>query len=88
MDALIGIEKRIGVTIGMTYHEILITFMRATRVPPSGVDFFNTPKEFTLGGNGETLDAVFGRRKMHPAEIRTLNTGCFFHRKVNTSRYE
>jgi len=59
--------------------------MRATRVPPSGVDFFNTPKEFTLGGNA---DAVFGKRKMHPAEIRTLNAGCFFHRKVNAPRYE
>jgi hypothetical protein len=50
-------------TISMTYHEILITLMRATRVPPSGVDVFNTPKEFTLGGNGETPDAAFGSAK-------------------------
>ena len=46
----------------MRYHEILITFMRATQVPPSGVVFFNTLKEFTL------LQNASGRQ----ADIRTL----------------
>ena len=58
----------------MRYHEILITFMRATQVPPSGVDFFNTLKEFTrypFGGNGETPDAFYGKRKMHP-DVRQI----------------
>ena len=54
-------------TINIRYHEILITFTRATRVPPSGVDFFNTLKEFTLlEETGKTPDAFVGKRKMHP----------------------
>ena len=32
----------------MRYHEIVITFMRTTRVPPSGVDFAHTVNEFVL----------------------------------------
>ena len=32
----------------MRCHEILITFMRATQVPQSGIDFATILKEFTL----------------------------------------
>ena len=56
----------------MRYHEILITFMRATQVPPSGVDFFNTLKEFPhLEETGNPPDAFFGKRKMHP-DVRQI----------------
>ena len=52
VNAFIGIGKKwkkcVGVMISMRYHEVLITFMRATRVPPRGVDFANILKEVTL----------------------------------------
>ena len=74
----------------MRYHEILITFMRAARVPPSGVDFSNTLKEFTLLEETGNPDVFFGKRKMHPYFIQKYAhaTGCLFHRKANTPRYE
>ena len=51
----------------MRCHEILITFMRATQVPQSGIDFATILKEFTFfRGNKEIVDAFFGKRKMHP----------------------
>ena len=53
--------------------------MRATRVPPSGVDFFNTLKEFTLlEGNGETPDVFFWEAQNasgRQADILTLPDG-------------
>jgi len=74
----------------MRYHEILITFMRATRVPPSGVDFFNTLKEFPLleeTGNPQML--FLGSAKCILTSGRYSHvTGCFVHRKVNAPRYE
>ena len=59
----------------MRYHEILITFMRATRVPPSGVDFFNTLKEFTFleeTGNPQMLFWEAQNASGRQADIRTL----------------
>ena len=68
-----------GVTRSMRYHEILIIFTRATRVPPSGVDFFNTLKDVSLlEETGKPQMLFFGKRKMHPdvrqkfARYRTL----------------
>ena len=77
-------------TISMRYHEILITFTRATRVPPSGVDFFNTLKEFTLlEETGKPQMLFLGSAKCIRTSGRYSHvTGCFFHRKVNAPRYE
>ena len=54
----------------MRYHEIPITFMRAARVPPSGVDFFNTLKLPFLRKRGNPR-CFFGKRKMHP-DVRQI----------------
>jgi hypothetical protein len=80
VEAFIGIGKCIGVTISMRYHEILITFTRATRVPPSGVDFFNTLKEFTLleeTGKPQMLFLGSAKCIRRQAEIRTLPDAFF-----------
>ena len=74
----------------MRYHEILITFMRAARVPSSGVDFFNTLKEITLleeTGKPQMLFWEAQNASGRQADIRTL-PDVFFHRKVNAPRYE
>ena len=74
----------------MRYHEILITFMRAARVPPSGVDFFNTLKEITLleeTGKPKMLFWEAQNASGRQADISHV-TGCFCHRKVNAPRYE
>ena len=51
----------------MRCHEILITFMRATQVPQSGIEFASHHSEriYPFRGNREILDAFFGKRKMH-----------------------
>ena len=79
-----------GVTISMRYHEILTIFTRATRVPPSGVDFFNTLKEFTLSEEtGKPQMLFLGSAKCIRTSGRNSHvTGRFFHRKVNAPRYE
>ena len=49
--------------------------MRATRVPPSGVDFFNTLKEFTLleeTGKPQMLFWEAQNASGRQADIRTL----------------
>ena len=49
--------------------------MRATRVPPSGVDFFNTLKEFTFleeTGNPQMLFWEAQNASGRQADIRTL----------------
>ena len=59
----------------MRYHEILITFMRAARVTPSGVDFFNTLKEITLleeTGKPQMLFWEAQNASARQADIRTL----------------
>ena len=59
----------------MRYHEIPITFMRAARVPPSGVDFFNTLKEMTLfeeTGKPQMLFWEAQNASGRQADIRTL----------------
>ena len=59
----------------MRYHEIPITFMRAARVPPSGVDFFNTLKEITLfeeTGEPQMLFWEAQNASGRQADIRTL----------------
>ena len=67
----------------MRYHEILITFMRATRVPPSGVDFFNTLKEFTLlEETGKPQMSFLGSAKCIRTSGRYSHvTGWFFTEK-------
>ena len=58
VNAFIGIGKKyVGVMISMRYHEVLIAFMRAARVPPPGVDFANILKEVTL--LDETSESVY-----------------------------
>ena len=64
----------------MRYHEILITFMRATRVPPCGVVFFNTLEEFTLLEETGKLQMFFWEAQSasrRQADIRTLPDAFF-----------
>ena len=59
----------------MRDHEILITLMRAARVPPSGVDFFNTLKEITIfeeTGKPQMLFWEAQNASGRQADIRTL----------------
>ena len=62
--------------------------MRATRVPPSGVDFFNTLKEFTLleeTGKAQMLFWEAQNASGRQADIRTLPDAFFTE---NVPRYE
>ena len=55
----------------MRCHEVLITFMRATQVPQSGIDFATILKEFTLLGksqfpsHGTSFLLIFSITLMH-----------------------